>query len=361
MRLISLARLFAILCATLAAGFSEGLAQDIQGPNEKKVASPKGKAKGARPKGRRGEAPPACPIGVRSLRPAAQSMPELFERFGEGLAKNPATGFNTFMGELAQLEGPAVENIRVTLNEEREAGRRARTEYLANAAKRGYPVVNDPQRLRYLEDLVRKFAPRMQHRDRYPAIEITLLEASISDGQSFPGGFLAFTTELLREPDEATVAAVVAHELAHLDRGHMYGYVRRSKLAESAWSHPPNGNISFDQMFTRQAALLGLMFNPFRPEQEDEADCTAVTWLYLEGYDPKALVGFFERMHDRKNDQPDNPFFSFGRTHPFTLDRRDHVLTRLAQLQRWRPRQDLGRFADNLRQLEVRVEAPKKP
>src|SRR5262249_52867390 len=156
---------------------------------------------------------------------------------------------------------------------------------------------------------------------RYPKIDVTLIDAPISDGQSFPGGFLAFTTELLKEPDEATVAGVVAHELAHLDRGHLYGYVRRSKLAEASFARPVGPMDSFDQLFPRQAALFGMMFPPFRPEHEDEADCTAVTWLYQEGYDPRALVGFFERMHDRRGDQPDNPFFSFGRTHPFSLDR----------------------------------------
>ncbi len=123
----------------------------------------------------------------------------------------------------------------------------------------------------------------MAHRDRYPTIEVTLIDARIPDGQSFPGGFLAFTTALLDEPDEATVAGVVAHELAHLDRGHLYGYARRSKLAEATYANPPGGTATFDQFFTRQAALLGLMMNPYRPEHESEADCTSATWLYLEG------------------------------------------------------------------------------
>ncbi len=302
------------------------------------------------------DAPPPCQSTSRvAARPPARTMPDLFDRMMENFSKDPARGFSGFLDELANMEGPALEGVTLTIAEERQAGLKARAEYLEKAAARGYKVVNDPKKLDYLKALVARFSDRMGHRDRYPNIEVTLIDAPIPDGQSFPGGFLAFTTALLDEPDEATVAGVVAHELAHLDRGHLYGYARRSKLAEATYRNPPGGEMNFDQFFTRQAALMGLMMNPYRPEHESEADCTSATWLYQEGYDPRALVGFFERMHRRNNDQPDNPFFAFGRTHPFSLDRRREVLNRLAQLQRWKRRDDLGLYAENLRKLEPRL------
>ena len=281
-------------------------------------------------------------------------MPDLFDRMMDNFTRDPARGFGGFLDELASMEGPALEGITLTVAEERHAGLKARTEYLEKAAARGYRVANDPKKVDYLKALVARFSDRMTKRDRYPAIEVTLITAPIPDGQSFPGGFLVFTTALLDEPDEATVAGVVAHELAHLERGHLYGYARRSKLAEATYRNPPGGEATFDQFFTRQVALMGLMMNPFRPEHESEADCTSATWLYLEGYDPRGLVGFFERMHRRNNDQPDNPFFTFGRTHPFSLDRRAEVLGRLAELQAWKRRNDLGLYADNLRRLVPR-------
>jgi beta-barrel assembly-enhancing protease len=281
-------------------------------------------------------------------------MPDLFDRMMDGFTRDPSRGFQGFVQELADLEGPALEGVTLTIAEERQAGLKAKAEYLEKAATRGFRVSNDRKKLAYLEALVARFSDRMARRDRYPTIEVTLIDAPIPDGQSFPGGFLLFTSGLLDEPDEATVAGVVAHELAHLDRGHLYSYARRSKLAEATYRNPPDGNASFDQFFTRQAALMGLMMNPFRPEHESEADCTSATWLYLEGYDPQGLVGFFERLHRRNNDQPDNQLFSFGRTHPFSLDRRRDVLDRIAQLRRWKRRDDLGLFADNLRRLVPR-------
>jgi predicted Zn-dependent protease len=231
-----------------------------------------------------------------------------------------------------------------------------RDEYLRQARARGYRAVDDPRRLNYLRDLVDALAARMLHKQRYPHIEITLIDAPVADGQSCPGGFLIFTTALLDAPDEATVAGVVAHELAHLDKGHLYEYARRAKLAETAFQPPQNGfNPSdFSQFMTRGMAMGSLIMNPFKPEHELEADCQATTWMYQAGYDPGALVRFFEKLHREQRDQPDNPFFQFTRSHPYTLDRRAEVVDRLAQLRRWRNRDDLGLYPDNLRRLVSR-------
>jgi predicted Zn-dependent protease len=292
-------------------------------------------------------------------------MPELFSRMGESFARNPAGGFPAFLGELSRLEGPALEGVALTPAEERRIGRQARDEYLRRALARGYGQDHDPDRLRYLDELVNGLSRYMTHRGRYPKIDVTLIDAPIADGQSFPGGFLVFTTALLKEPDEATVAAVIAHELAHLDGGHLYEYARRSKLAEATYNRPPGmpGN-TFETFFTRQGALLGLMMSPFRPEHEHEADCRAAAWLFQAGYDPAALAEFLDRLARRQGNAPQNPFFDFARSHPDAASRRDHVAARQRQLSRWRPRAELGRFPDSLAQLRSQMaqrEAPAAP
>jgi beta-barrel assembly-enhancing protease len=361
--------LFGLLAALLLGASDDGVPPDRDDPGaaEAPQAPPKGKSKASAKSRRpakprpRGDEPPACPHQVkadRAVAPPPRSMPEFFSRMGEGFARDPARGFQGAMDQLSRMEGPALQGVTLSIEEERQAGRKAREEYLSRAASRGYRVVNDPAKLKYLQGLVDSLAKRMANRERYPRIEVTLISAPVADGQSFPGGYLAFTEALLDAPDEATVAGVVAHELAHLDLGHLYGYAKRSKLAEATYSRRPGpmAGGAPDQFFTRQMALFGLMMNPYRPEHETEADCRAATWMYQEGYDPQALVRFFERMHERNRDLPAdaNPFFSFGRTHPYSLDRRRHVLERLAQLRRWKSREDLGLYAENLRRLVPR-------
>jgi beta-barrel assembly-enhancing protease len=302
----------------------------------------------------RRDAPPPCRFETRRpATPPPRSMGDLMGRMMDRFATDPVNGFGNVLDDLGRLEGPALDGVVVSPAEERRRGAQARSEYIEKARTEGYRVLDDRERLAYLHALVDRFARHMTHRDRYPDIGVTIIDAPISDGRSFPGGYVVFTSALLKEPDEATVGGVVAHELAHLDRGHMYDVVRRDTLASDAFRGPIAGAATLDEMFTKQAALFGMLMRPFRPDQEHEADCTAVTWMYLEGYDPHALMGFFESLHRRRSDAPGSPvpFFNFLRSHPYSLDRRDHVQARSRQLQAWKPRGDLGLYPKNLEAL----------
>jgi beta-barrel assembly-enhancing protease len=330
-------------------------------PKAMAKAKPKIKAPGksASKRGQLVDEPPPCEhmISARTQATTArppQTMEDSFSRMMEQMANNPDGGFSEVMKD---QERTALSEIVLSPAEERRIGRKAHDEFLRRAKLQGSPVVTDPAQLKYLRDLVANLAMHMKNRARYPSLDVTILDVAISDGQSFPGGFFVFTTALLNEPDEATVAGVVAHELAHLDRGHLFEYAKREKLGETAFNpDSPSGMPRPDQFMSRGMALGSLMMNPFRPEHEHEADCVATTWLYLEGYSPLGLTGFLERLNRRNRDQPDLPFFRIARSHPSSLDRRDAVLERLSQLQHWKARNDLKLYPDNLKQL-----APKPP
>jgi predicted Zn-dependent protease len=278
-------------------------------------------------------------------------MPEMFDRMMGHMARNPATGF---ADALKDQEAVAIRGTTLSAAEERRIGRKQRDAFLRTARTKGYTVREVARDVDYLKALVAKFKPRMKNRSRYPEIEVTLLDAPIPDGQSFPGGFLVFTSALLDEPDEATVAAVVAHEMNHLDRGHLNEYAKREKLADTMFKPSPDAFANPAAMMNRGMALGSLMMDPFRPEHEHEADCAAATWLFQEGYNPHALADFFTRMNRRNRDQPDSPFWKIARSHPYSLARREAVLDRLAQLQRWKTRDNLGLFAQNLKDRKVK-------
>lgn len=304
--------------------------------------------------------PPPClhvaqpkSVASKSVRRRTQppSMPQMFDQMMDSMARNPAGGFADVMKE---QEIVAVRQTSLTVAEERRIGRQQRDMFLRTARTKGYTVREVAKDTDYLKALVARFVPRMKNGARYPDIEVTLIDAPIPDGQSFPGGFLVFTTALLDEPDEATVAGVVAHELAHLDRGHLNEYARREKLASTAFRPSPDAMANPALFMSRGMALGSLMMDPFRPEHEHEADCVAATWLYQEGYDPRALADFFTRMNRRNRDQPDAPFLRIARSHPYSLDRRRAVLERLAQLRRWKSRDDLELASESLKERKVK-------
>lgn len=316
-----------------------------------KPARPRPATKNARPAAK-DEPPPCAHMAAPKARPSARraqprSMPEMFDRMMVDMSRDPANGF---AGTMREQQAAAVRSTPITAAEERRMGRAQRDAYLRAARARGYTVREVARDTDYLKALVAKFSRRMKNAARYPEIEVTLVDAPMADGQSFPGGFLVFTTALLDEPDEATVSGVVAHELAHLDRGHLNEYARRDKFANNAFTFGPEMMANPAVMMNRGMALGSVMMDPFRPEHEHEADCVATTWLYQEGYSPHGLADFFTRMNRRLRDQPDNPFWKVGRSHPYSLARREAVLERLTQLQRWKARDDLKLYAGNLKE-----------
>ncbi|HEU5116492.1 MAG TPA: M48 family metalloprotease, partial [Isosphaeraceae bacterium] len=255
-------------------------------PHHRPVA-PANPARRARPRG-------MSPFGFGP--PGMEGMSELFGDMMSSMQNNPAGGFQDF---LSQQEQKALQEMRISPAEERAIGKSLRDQYLRDARAHGFNQLNDADKLGYLQDLVDGFSQFMTHRDRYPKIEVGLIDAPDPDAQAFPGGFVVFSAGLLKEPDEASVAGVVAHELAHLDCGHMYWLAKRAKLADSAFQMPAGGPNGFDpsRFLSRGMAAGSVMMNPFKPELELEADCQSTTWMYLAGYDPRALVGYFERLH----------------------------------------------------------------
>ncbi len=306
-----------------------------------------------------GQTPPLCRHQHQEAEqnrpvPTPGNFGSIFMNLGQQMASDPANGMKGFVDWMSGLDEAALKNVRLSLSEERKIGRQSGLEMLKEAKRRGHDEVTEGEELQYLKDLVQTIAPLMEHRDRYQDIRVVLIEAPEPDGYCLPGGFLIFTTGLLDQPDEATVVGVVAHELAHLDLGHVYQYAKRSKLAETTFGNSGNP----ETFMLGGMAMMGLMMNPYRPEDELEADCRAATWMYQTGYDPMALVRFFERLHERIQDRPaeqDPPFFFHARSHPYSLRRGQIVQDRLQQLQAWRRRDDLGLFPDNLRARTSRI------
>jgi predicted Zn-dependent protease len=99
------------------------------------------------------------------------------------------------------------------------------------------------------------------------------------------GGHVYISTGLLKILDtEAEVAAVLAHEIAHVDAKHCISFVQRSRAAEYT------GEDSVDN-YGYQMVRSG-----YSEVEEDEADTAAIYLIEKSGYHPMALVAAFEAM-----------------------------------------------------------------
>lgn len=127
---------------------------------------------------------------------------------------------------------------------------------------------------------------------------IKVIESDEVDAFALPGGFLYVNTGLIMAArDEAELAAVMAHEIAHVAAHHATREMTRSHMLSLA-SIPllfvggPAGMALQDAL--KVAGPLSL--NKFSRGFEGEADYLGIEYLYKAGYDPQALISFFERI-----------------------------------------------------------------
>jgi predicted Zn-dependent protease len=236
--------------------------------------------------------------------------------------------FDGFFAERPE-DRQRLERVSVSIAEERRWGRQAFEQYLQLLRQQGVPVNNRGRDVVYLRALAAELRDQLRQPDRYGHPEICVADADWTDARCFPGGWIVVSRGLLEFAEtEAAVVGVLAHEMAHLDRGHTLELPRRIKLAEQTMA---GANFQPDQFFQTGKLFAQYFARPFRPEQEAEADAEATRWLVASNYDALEWARLFQRMRARDGQTP-AALPSFLRTHPAPADRDRAVRQLLDQL-----------------------------
>jgi predicted Zn-dependent protease len=115
-----------------------------------------------------------------------------------------------------------------------------------------------------------------------------------------PGGFVAVTTGAIRAArSEDELAAVLAHEVAHVQRGHVMWPVERAREQEHLTSTMLAGTDSVVHAFFGKVVTIGSDFvldKGYGKSNELAADAFAVKILRAAGYDPSALARVLSRL-----------------------------------------------------------------
>jgi beta-barrel assembly-enhancing protease len=135
---------------------------------------------------------------------------------------------------------------------------------------------------------------------------IKVIDASEINAFALPGGFLYVNSGLLLAADEeAELAGVMAHEIAHVAARHAVRQMTRANFANIA-SIPlifVGGGVGYA---VRSAAGIGLpmSFLKFSRGFEEEADYLGLQYLYKTGYDPQSFMSFFEKIQAKEKTKP---------------------------------------------------------
>ena len=150
----------------------------------------------------------------------------------------------------------------------------------------------------------------VQHNNR-PEIQFyfAVLNTGEVNAYAAPGGYVFVTRGALEAmQDESELAAVVAHEIAHIDEKHVVRElnIRASEnsavggLARLIGGGTESARVAFNQAVDK--ALDMLFESGYKREDEIQADKSAALLCALTGYDPSGLVHYFERLQAVKSE-----------------------------------------------------------
>lgn len=155
-----------------------------------------------------------------------------------------------------------------------------------------------------------------------------------------PGGHIGvYTGLILTTESESELAAVMAHEIAHVTQNHLMRTFHEASqlsipsaailLASVILGATVGGDAAIAAAATGQAALIQNQIN-FTRSNEKEADRLGINTLAAANFDTHAMPVFFERM-GRKNRAYASELPEFLRTHPVTTNRIADSISRADQ------------------------------
>ncbi|HEU0004823.1 MAG TPA: M48 family metallopeptidase [Terriglobia bacterium] len=190
---------------------------------------------------------------------------------------------------------------------------------LAEELESSSRILDDPEVAEYINRLGQNL---VRNSDAKVPFVIKVIDSEEVNAMALPGGFFYVNTGLIRATsEEAELAGVMAHEIAHVAARHSTEQVSKGRFFNFA--SLPLIFLGGPAGYTiRQAAglMLPLQMLRFNRGAEREADFLGLQYLYKAGYDPTAFLSFFEKV--KSQEKRKSGFFAKAfSTHPVTEDR----------------------------------------
>ncbi|MGH9486140.1 MAG: M48 family metallopeptidase [Terriglobales bacterium] len=180
-------------------------------------------------------------------------------------------------------------------------------------------IQKDPEINEYINRLTQNL---VRHSDAKVPFTVRVLEDPQVNAMALPGGYFFVNTGLILAADnEAELAGVMSHEIAHVAARHATRRLTKARLINYA-TLPlifVGGGIGLAGRSLAEVAMP-LSFEKFSRSDEREADYLGVQYMYEAGYDPQAFVQMFEKLLSEEKKQPGTIAKAFD-SHPPTPER----------------------------------------
>mgnify|MGYP000726736036 CR=1 FL=1 len=151
----------------------------------------------------------------------------------------------------------------------------------------------------------------------------SVLDSPVVNAFAVPGGSIYVTRGILAMmSSEAELAAVLGHELGHVNARHSMSQMSKAQLAQIGLVVGSVVSKEFAKYANLAGAGLQVLFLKYSRDNENQADALGVEYSRAGGYDPADMTVTFaalQRMGDLSGGGSSLP--GFLSTHPLTADR----------------------------------------
>ena len=195
-----------------------------------------------------------------------------------------------------------------------------------------YGRLQDVSLNRYVEGIGKKMAGHT-HRPQMP-YHITGVNAVYVNAYAFPGGSIGVTRGIMLELDnEAELAALVGHELGHVNARHTASLMSKKMLATAiaggvaAYVGVKNESVGAG-ILAAQLGLLtsGMLLAKYSRDNERQADALGMEYMVKSGYSPDGMVGLMEMLESMSKQKQSATQLLFS-THPMSAERRNTAVS----------------------------------
>ena len=202
----------------------------------------------------------------------------------------------------------------------------------AQEVERSAKMITDPVVTEYVNRVGQNL---VRNSDAKVPFTIKVIDSDEINAFALPGGFFYVNSGLILHADEeAELAGVMSHEIAHVAARHGTRNATKGEIAQFA-SIPlillgPGGWAGYG-LYQGLNLAIPIGFLKFSRDNEREADFLGLQYMYKAGYDPNAFVSFFEKIEAEERRHPGSIPKVFS-THPPTPERIENAQKEIARI-----------------------------